>query len=1015
MLRCASLFFLNLLFTVAVFCQQQDNYQVRQYSTENGLPSNGIKGMQWDEQTGFLWIATEAGIVRFNGIDFETYTQKNTPFISSERMLYLARTNGGDFIAADESGNIFKAKENKLTFLRKAYEDSVYNNQFALQVSEKLFQKKILKPWAQFINLGYDKVLPIADTACVILSAEKLYYFSLHTTRPTYIHVQQEPVKAVFKSNSHIFIVNKNDEIFLLKDIAEKPLAVSFVNEAASKVSIPQKGNLFYWENGMENAIVINGRNAWSLEYKNNKIFATLICTAITESALIKYIQYSKKQQLLFLGTESKGLIIISKNSVESVKTTVAGSNVRNTYYTQVELSNGNVLTNEGIVIGLNKDPIKDLPITGQFNHSIYLTTDSTLWFLQNDHLKSYNYKTGKTTNYPLINGHMALAMQEYNSQLYIASYRGIAVFSSDSLRYVYQNKTYDRMTTMPYAMIEIQPGIMAVATCNALLQFNIETGKLDTLFSIQNTCIRSLWKFRDYLFFGTYGKGYYMFKDGVIKAMPLDQNNYLAYLHCFMPDDNGYCWMSTNRGLFKARIADMIDAFEHNNPQVYYHYYGKKDGMDITEMNGGCTPCAIELKNKTISFPTMDGLLWVNPQYALTTLPEGLLYIDRIVADNKNINPDSLENIGLAAGTNEITIKLGFAAWSNKENIYISYKLNDASTWKLLDANKEAAISFSNLPAGNYILHIRKMNGFGPNNFTYKDVAFSILLPWYKQWWIFVLIALSLVGLAIIFYRIRIKQFKLNQQRLEKRVAIKTKDLIEKNEALQKIDSVKTRLISIISHDIVTPLKFINLAGKNLLEKRKAQPDDPDLEVISEIANTSKELQLLSTNILNWIKYQNEERRLVKEQFNVHEMVQQVFGVLNSLAKEKKLLLSNEVSKDLKVFQFFEPLKIIIYNLVSNAINFTEKGVIVISSTQSPQGVSINVSDEGVGMTAEQIKNILAGEFIISSLNIDNRKGNGLGYLIIKDLLKMIEGTLQIHSEKGMGTVVEVIFTLKE
>ncbi|MEO6914994.1 MAG: ATP-binding protein [Chitinophagaceae bacterium] len=1015
MLRVILPFFLNLILTTVVFSQTQGDYQSRQYSTENGLPSNGIKGLQWDEKTGFLWIATEAGIVRFNGIDFKTYTKRNTPFIASERMLYLVRNNAGDFIAADELGNIFVAKLNRLSFLRKANEDSVYNNQFALVVSNILFQKKIPKSGFQPFTIGYENIVPIGDTACLMLSSQKLYYYSLHSQRPEYLQVGQEPLTAVFKSNKNIFIINKSNEIFLLKNITEKPLTVSLVNEGGIKTGFPQKGNLFFWENGMENAILINGKNAWCLAYKNEQVIASLICTEIPENALIKYIQYSKKRELLFLGTESKGLTIISRNSVKAMKASLEGSNVRNTYYTQVELSNGSVLTNEGYIVGLNENPAKDLPITGRFGYSIYLTADSLLWFLQDNCLKNYDYKTLKTTAYPLINGHEFLVMQQCKGQLYVASDWGIALLSGDSLRYVHRYSKNDRMGNRPYAMIEMQPGIMALATCNALMQFNTATAALDTLFSIKNSCIRSMRKYHDYLFFGTYGKGYYIFKDGLVKAMPLDKNNYLSYLHCFVPDDSGYCWMSTNRGLFKAKIEDMIDAFEHNRTEVYYHYYGRNDGMDITEMNGGCTPCAVQLINKTISFPTMDGLLWVNPQNALTKLPGGPVYFDEILADNTLINPDSLQKIVMAAGTNEIIIKLGFAAWCNTENIYLAYKLNNSPSWKLLDINKDASITLSNLPAGDYTLHIRKIDGFGTNNFTYKYLVFSILLPWYKQWWIYVLIALLLSCLATILYRLRVKQFKINQHQLERRVALKTKDLIEKNEALQKIDSVKTRLISIISHDIVTPLKFINLAGKNLLEKRKSQPDDPDLEVISEIANTSKELQLLSTNILNWIKYQNEQRRLVKDRFNAHDMVQQVLGLLNSIAKEKQLPLINEVSKDLFIYQFFEPVKIIIYNLVSNAINFTEKGSIVINCSHVNGSICISVKDTGLGMTAEQIKNIMADEFIISSVNIDNRKGNGLGYLIIKDLLEMIEGSLLIRSEKGRGAIIEVTFIGKE
>ena len=62
----------------------QPDYLVERFTTDNGLPSNGIKGLQWDEQTGFLWIATEAGITRYNGVDFVTFSRANTPELFSE-------------------------------------------------------------------------------------------------------------------------------------------------------------------------------------------------------------------------------------------------------------------------------------------------------------------------------------------------------------------------------------------------------------------------------------------------------------------------------------------------------------------------------------------------------------------------------------------------------------------------------------------------------------------------------------------------------------------------------------------------------------------------------------------------------------------------------------------------------------------------------------------------------------------------------------------------------------------
>ena len=101
------------IITFSAVAQTAAESHVQQYTTDNGLPSNGIKGMQWDEKTGFLWIATEAGLVRFNGVDFKSYTKENMPSVGSERLLFIIRNNAGRIYLSDQPGNIFFINKNK--------------------------------------------------------------------------------------------------------------------------------------------------------------------------------------------------------------------------------------------------------------------------------------------------------------------------------------------------------------------------------------------------------------------------------------------------------------------------------------------------------------------------------------------------------------------------------------------------------------------------------------------------------------------------------------------------------------------------------------------------------------------------------------------------------------------------------------------------------------------------------------------------------------------------------------
>lgn len=967
--------------------------------------------MQWDEENGFLWIATEAGVTRFNGLNFKSFTRENTPFIESERMNLLTLNRAGQILAMDQAENVFAVEKSRLILLKNKPSDVKpnYDYTYTISVSDLLYEKKIEEKNGLSFSLLFDKIIPLTDSSCLAIRARQLYFISVNTER--IIESQVARVQTGFKINGDIFMVDDQQNIFHFDTGNEKLVPVPISKEAAALWS---NTSPLFWTNGMQNPVLISREAAWILTYNHGEINTSYISGNIPSGGLLKYVQYSKKRNILFLGTDSKGIIIVKTNLVTPIKNKTKGLIERNAYYSQVELPNGNILTNEGHILG-SSTANTEIPIKGKFSVTVSLTKDSMLWYGQfverNTRfycLHSYNYKTGQTTIYPKVLVNQLVIVQQINNDFYITTPAGIGRLLGDTMIYLHKFRLLNDQTFV-YDFKEIAPGIFGVATCFGLLRFKVNTNQVDTLFKKENYCVRTIWQYQDYLFFGTYGSGFYIYKNGQLKAMPLDKNNYLLYTHCFFKDEQDYLWMSTNRGLFKAKLADIINAFEKNTAQVYYHYFGKNDGMEITEMNGGCTPCALLLKNKNVSFPTMDGLLEVNPLAAIPSLPDGDIYIDDIICDTKSWNFDSSAIINLTASVKEIIITIGLSVWCNKENIYLEYRLNKNDTWQAVDIKNGTEIKFNNLPSGNYELQIRKLNGFGENNYSYKAISFTIATPWYKKWWFYSLIAFAVLGLFILVYRIRINQLKRSQQKLEKQVAEKTLALQQTNEVLEKNNSINTRLISIISHDIITPLKFLNVAGKNLLEKKDLMNEDLKDETIREITSTSKELQLLSTNILNWIKYQNENRRLAKEEFIIHELVQQVFSVLNSMANQKNLKLINETDPGLQVTQYFEPLRILIYNLITNAIHFSEIGNIVITAKETNEHVIVSVRDEGAGMTKEQIKNIMADQFIVSSANVDNKKGNGLGYLIIKDLLKMMGAKLNIESEKGKGTVVYV------
>ena len=999
----------------ASYCQPTPSYQLRFYTTENGLPSNGIKGLQWDEKNKFLWIGTEAGIARFNGIDFKVFSKANFPGSNLERVSFMAGAANGDIFAFDENKHQYNIESNKISFF------TIKGNEILQKISatiapqkiDEKISKKIIEIATQLKFYRLSKIVTDNTNSCWVLDERKIlnYFPSLQSNAE---HISyQEKFKTLFSINEINFLLTLDNKIRLITNKIE-PNELSILSEDGYTIKFTEKSHLF-WNNGTKHPILIIGNNAWVLDYKGNKIIAKKISTQVPVNLLILFAQYDKESKTFFIGTESKGILIIKENIVSPIKNSAINNSKSTAYYAQLKLDSNTILTNEGHNISeLKKQSIYN-PFIETFSFRTSITSDSIVWVTKlasskkENVLFSYNTILKKVTEYPKINISQSASVCKLNNTYYIATTLGLGKIEADSIYYLIKYSSPVNINNDPFDLTIHDNKSLVYATCKNLLKYNLAEGRLDTLFTLKDYCIRTLKKYNDYYFIGTYGGGYYIYKNGITKPMPVDKNNFLLHTHCFLLDDKGYCWLSTNRGLFKAQLADMLNAYEKNNAFIYYHYFGKNDGMDITELNGGCSPCALQLNTNTISFPSMDGLLWTNPSNNNLQLPEGNVYIDNFIVNDKIYFSTDTASITLPQNTKTLTIQLAYTAWCNKENIYIYYRLKKNDEWIALDANTENTIHLNNLPSGSYPLEIKKVNGFGENNISYKTIAFTIATPWYKRWWFFVALAGTLFFIFYVIYKARTKKLIRRQLKLEKLIAKKTVELQQKNNELEKNNSINSRLISIISHDIVTPLKFLNVAGRNLLEKKSLMSEELKDETVKEITTTSKELQLLSTNILNWIKYQNENRRLVKEEFNVSELVTQVFGVLQSMAHQKKLTLVNTIDNKLVITEYHEPLKILIYNLITNAINFSDKGNISVYSINKDGNLSIAVSDEGVGMTEEQIKNLMANEIIVSSANMDNKKGHGLGYLIIKDLIKMMDAKLSIQSNKNKGTVVQI------
>jgi two-component system sensor histidine kinase/response regulator len=233
-------------------------------------------------------------------------------------------------------------------------------------------------------------------------------------------------------------------------------------------------------------------------------------------------------------------------------------------------------------------------------------------------------------------------------------------------------------------------------------------------------------------------------------------------------------------------------------------------------------------------------------------------------------------------------------------------------------------------------------------------------------------------------------------------------KEISNQNLMLEEDNKTKNKLLSIISHDLRTPLVntkgILNLVNQGMVPKEEADLLLQQLET-QYIGTTS-----LLDNLLFWIKGQMNGQDNDKVKVNLFLLVKALEDEQRLPLINKKIRLLNNVSKDITIIAEKEMLRIVCRNLISNAIKFTnEHGHIELDSRIQGDTLYLTVKDSGIGMTKETIEKVNA-KMYYNTTGTSFEKGSGFGLMLCRDLIAKHNGDLVIESEPGKGSEFTVI-----
>jgi len=241
-------------------------------------------------------------------------------------------------------------------------------------------------------------------------------------------------------------------------------------------------------------------------------------------------------------------------------------------------------------------------------------------------------------------------------------------------------------------------------------------------------------------------------------------------------------------------------------------------------------------------------------------------------------------------------------------------------------------------------------------------------------------------------------------QNQLEKELAEKNIQIEIQKKELEKAIRTKDRFFSLVAHDLRSPLSSLS-SYLNLLINSSELSRDEIKKYASEIQESVENVVEMLNNLLNWAVSETGEWQIKAKEFNILSSVERVIDLYQSIADKKKISLVNNASP-FTVKADNNSVDVIMRNLVSNAIKYTQNGgKIVLSTSKKGDAVVISVEDNGRGMDEHTISNLFNIEIKSKFGDNSQQGGTGLGLLLSKEFAEKNEGNLSFETELNKGT----------
>ena len=459
------------------------------------------------------------------------------------------------------------------------------------------------------------------------------------------------------------------------------------------------------------------------------------------------------------------------------------------------------------------------------------------------------------------------------------------------------------------------------------------------------------------------------------------------------LEDGLGNLWLSCNKGVVRVPRRDLEDLAAGRRARVVAVAYGRADGMRSVECNGGVQPAGWRTGDGGLWFPTIAGAVRFDAGRAVATRPAPPLVIERALVDGREAGAAGATGaVELPPGRGDLEFHYAALDLQDPDRVAYRYRLVGFDEgWIAAGARRVAY--YTHVPPGRYRFQVEASRPDGAWEAATTDFGF-VLRPRFTQTpWFYALWGLAGLAAVWVIHRLRLRRLEARQAELQAQ------------EARQR----QADFVSGVTHELKTPLTLIRLYGETL--QYGAGSEKEQRSYCEIIVRESDRLTRLIERVLDFSRVDRGERRYDLEAGDFASVVRETLDVYGQYLKRQGFQVEVAVEPRLPAARF-DPDAVVdaLLNVVDNAAKYSgEAKYVGIRVRSEGNRIVCEVEDRGQGIPPDDREHLFRK--FHRGRNAAGKGGYGLGLFLVKHVMDAHGGRVEVDSEPGGGTRVRLVF----